>query len=205
MEELRMRTKLIILIVAVAAFYNGIQAQSIGSAVMGIKVGFTSSSLYGSKVHDSLSTGGNASSKSGFNLGISVNSMPGKYFWLKHDVFLVKKGATLTLLDNKNSPYKSNLNTLYLDFYPCSPTFQYKGLQLFSGPYVGMLLNASMQHKDANGNLYKDSKIYGSPTTFKDYTQKIDMGFVAGIEYEFNCGFNLSIRYVQGLVPIIEN
>lgn len=200
-----MRNRLIILLIVVVGIVTDAKAQIAGSTLIGIKGGYTMSSLYGANVGDSLSTGGSVSSKSGFNIGVGGYSMLGKYFWLKHDLLLTKKGAVLTLDDQNKNPYKSNLNLLYLDLFPCSPTFQYKGFQLFAGPYLGMLVNANIQHKNSAGNLYKDNNIFGNPGLLKDYTQRIDLGFVAGLEYEFSCGFNVGIRYVQGFVPLIEN
>ena len=199
-----MRTILIILITFIVPLYK-VKAQIPGTAVIGIKAGYTLSSLWGANVGDSLSTGGKTSSKSGFNLGVGVNSMLGKYFWLKHDLFLVKKGAVLSINDGKNPTYKSNLNLLYLDLYPCSPTFHYKGLQLFAGPYLGGLISSSIQRKNSAGDLYTDKSIYGAGSTLKHYTEHIDLGFVAGVEYEFNCGLNIGIRYVRGFVPLMEN
>jgi hypothetical protein len=199
-----MRYILIILIALVSFSQAKAQTFVPGATLIGIKGGYTLSNLWGSNVGDSLSNGGSAKSKSGFNLGVGANSMLGKCFWLKHEVFLVKKGSVLSINDGVHPTYKSNLNLLYVDIYPCSPTFHYKGLQLFVGPYLGALTRASMQRMNSAGNLYTDKSIYGNPSTFKHYTQRIDLGFVAGLEYEFNNGLNISVRYVRGFVPLLE-
>jgi hypothetical protein len=196
-----MRNKILVLLMFL--FTTG-KAQQ-GAAVFGIKGGITSSGLWGPDATDSLSNAGSPLNKLGFNIGIAVNSMVGKYIWLKHDLFLTQKGALLKIQDKYNAPYDSKLNLLYLDAFPCSPTFHFKGLQLFVGPYFGMLLSASMQHKDSSGVSHTENQIFGSATSFKNYTQKIDAGFIVGIEYEFNFGLNVGIRYVRGFVPLIEN
>jgi len=204
-----MRSILIILITLLVSFSQAKAQQKAfvpGITLIGIKGGFTTSNLWGSNVNDSLSNGGSAKYKSGFNLGICANSMLGKYFWLKHDLFLVEKGSVLTINDTaRHVDYKSDLKLLYIDIYPCSPTFHYKGFQLFVGPYLGGLTRASIQRENSAGAIYTDKSIYATSTTFKLYTQRIDLGYVAGLEYEFNNGFNLSFRYVRGYVPLIEN
>jgi len=201
-----MRRILIILIALVVSFSQARAQKAFvpGITLIGIKGGFTTSTIWGSNTGDSLSNGGAAKSKSGFNLGIGANSMIGKYFWLKHEVFLIKKGSVLSINDGVNPTYKSNLNLLYFDIYPCSPTFHYKGLQLFVGPYLGALTKASIQRENSSGSLYTDKSIYGTTTAFKHYTQRVDLGFVAGLEYEFSNGLNISVRYVRGFVPILE-
>jgi hypothetical protein len=185
-------------------FCQAVHAQQ-SRTTWGIKGGYTMANLWGGSVQDSLSTGGTPSSISGLHLGIGVNSMLKEHFWLKHDLLLVQKGSVLQIDDMRNPVYQSHLKLLYLDAYPCSFTYNLKGFQVFIGPYLGMLLSASMQHKDSSGIMSTNSSIFGTASSSKNYTQRIDAGGVVGMEYEFHCGINLGIRLVYGFVPLIEN
>ena len=62
-----------------------------------------------------------------------------------------------------------------------------------------------MQRKDENGNTYTDKTIYGTGQATGDYSQKMDAGFVAGLNYALPNGINIGVRYIRGLVPILEN
>jgi hypothetical protein len=180
-----------------------------GRVSFGIKAGFTSSTLYGSEISYIF-----ADSKTeylpGFHVGIMVNSMAGKYFWMKHELLLVKKGAGVTLTDSINGNYSSKLQMLSLNLFPISPTFHYKGFQVYAGPYLGALINAQIKRKDANGNDYNDRSIFGSGLQFEDkyprskYLQKIDFGINAGIEYQFPFGLFIGAKYMQGFVEVFQ-
>lgn len=170
----------------------------------GISAGINKSSLYGSNI-DSLSTGGSAKSSNGATIGITLDNKISKYFGLKHEVFYSQKNITLQLNDSINGDFKSKLKRQYIELFPISPTFYYKGIQLYAGPYIAVLLNASIERKDADGNLYTDRSIFGTGQAPSQYSQKMDAGFVAGLNYEFSNGFNFGARYIRGFVPLIEN
>jgi hypothetical protein len=197
-----MKTWKIIYFIFIALSGPTVLAQN-GIVSLGIKVGLNRPQLSGSDVNTSFNSP--QSDFNNFMVGLSANSKTGKYFWLKHDILYSKRFITVQMSDVANGNYSSKFKRHYIDIYPVSPTFQYKGLQLFAGPYLGILLNASIQRKNAAGQLYEDSSIYGTPTQNSGYAQKFDYGFVAGVEYEFDFGINVGIRYTKGFVPIIEN
>ncbi len=180
-----------------------IKGQAQGETRFGIKAGFTSANVYGSDLSQ-LSTGGATSPLSGFHFGIFVNSKISKYFWIKSEVLTIQKGSVLQFNDNSGKPYKSNFKSQYIDVYPISPTFHYKGFQLMAGPYVGMLIKSSYQY-DSLGKLYTNSSIFGSNSSLNVYRQKIDAGIVVGAEYEFKWGISIGVRYTKGFVPLFEN
>lgn len=174
---------------------------------LGIKFGVTESNLRGDNL-DSLSVNGMSSSLQGIHVGIVVNSKTGKHFWLKHELLVNQKGANITRNDKSAGNYNSSLKTWALDLYPISPTLQYKGLQLYAGPYVSALLDASIQKKNSAGELVNDHTIFGSGYNNQSqskYLQKFDYGFNIGVEYEFSFGLNLGIKYTKGFSEILDN
>lgn len=191
------------LIFFLLCFLLKVNAQQTG-LTFGIRGGLNGSLLNGQNI-DSLSTGGAPKSLTGQTIGITLDNKISKYFGLKHEVFYSRKLMSLQLNDTLNGDYKSKLKRQYIELFPVSPAFYYKGIQLFAGPYIGILLNASIQHKDADGKLYTDRSFYGNGTAPSQYSQKMDAGFVTGINYEFSNGFNLGGRYIRGFVPLIEN
>jgi hypothetical protein len=178
-----------------------VQAQ--GETRIGIKAGFTSANVFGPDLSQ-LSTGGNPSSLGSFHFGLFVNSKVSKYFWIKSEVLSIRKGALIKINDSKNPTYNSKFIGQYIEVYPFSPSLHYKGFQVLAGPYVSMLLSASVQ-KDSLGVLYTNSAIFGSPNANSHYRQKIDAGFVVGLEYEFKWGISIGGRYTRGYIPLVEN
>ncbi len=175
-----------------------------GETKIGIKAGFTSANVYGPDVNQ-LSSGGSPAALNGFHFGLFINSKIGKHFWIKSEVLTVQKGGVLQIKDKWGQQYSGNFKSQYIDVYPISPTFHYKGFQLLAGPYVSMLLSASIQQKDSLGILHTNSSIFGSAPPLSNYMQKLDAGFVVGIEYELKWGISIGGRYTQGYVPLIEN
>ena len=178
------------------------QAQD-GYTTVGFKVGILSSSLRGADA-DTLTNGGHATTKWGITIGVVVNSRLKKHFWLKHELAYTVRAMDVTLQDPSSQPYSTSYTRHYFDIFPLSPTFNYKGFQLYAGPYLGLLSQAWVERKDSQGNLFKDYSIFGSDKQFSKQHQKFDLGLVAGIEYEFSFGLNIGAKYIMGFVPVIE-
>lgn len=174
-----------------------------GATTIGLKVGIISPSLYGADV-DSISNGGSATSRMGITAGIIINSRLTKYFWLKHEIMYSGRTMNVQLKDSIHPSYNSTYARQYIDIFPVSPSFHYKGLQVYAGPYLGLLLQASIDRKDAKGNLATDHSIYGYGMQMGKQHQKFDAGLVAGIEYEFPFGLNIGAKYVKGFIPVID-
>ncbi|MGC4021195.1 MAG: outer membrane beta-barrel protein [Cyclobacteriaceae bacterium] len=160
---------------------------------IGIKVGITSANINGSDVNQ-LSNNGNPSALQGLNLGIFVNSKTKRNFWIKSELIYIQKGSVLNYKDGSGNSLHSNLKSSYIDLYPFSPTFHWKGLQVLAGPYVSMLLSSSIQ----------DSTTFGHPSWLTTYRQKLDAGFVLGLEYESKWGISIGARYTKGYIPLYE-
>ncbi len=179
-------------------------AYTSGRTHWGIKAGYTAAQLKGRDL-SRLSNGGDATSLKSFHVGLTLNSELSTHFWLKHDLLFYRQGGIVSLKDDQGETYKSKLVINTFTLMPISPTFQYKGIQLYAGPYISFVSNASIQRKDENGNLYKDSSFFGTPEQPSNYAQKMDFGAVAGLEYEFPFGLNVGVRFQRGFVNIIEN
>jgi hypothetical protein len=184
-------------------FILKISAQQDG-LTFGISGGINWTSLTGRDV-DSLSNDGSQKSLIGQSIGITLDNKTSKYFGLKHELFYSQRIMSIKIDDGINPEFSSKFKRQYIDIFPVSPTLYYKGLQVYTGPYLAVLLNASIQRKDADGNLYTDKSIYGSGEASSNYSQKMDAGFVAGLNYEFKNGINIGGRFIRGFVPIIEN
>ena len=196
-----MKNKLLLVLLI---FGCGTRLLAQGETTVGIKAGFTSAKMTGPDISQ-LATGGSPSPLNGFHFGLYVNSKTSRYFWIKSEVLTIQKGAQLPIKDKWGQQYTGAFKGQYIDVYPFSPTLHYKGLQLLAGPYVGMLLSASQQQKDSLGIWHNNSSIFGTAPALSNYRQKIDAGFVLGLEFEFKNGISIGGRYTRGFVPVIEN
>ena len=174
-----------------------------GVTTLAIKLGLLSPSLRGSDI-DLISNGGPATSRRGITIGLLTNSRLGRYFWLKHEVMYSVLPMNIHLKDSINPVYSTNYVRHYIDIFPVSPTLHFKGLQVYAGPYMGVLSQAWIDRKDASGNFYKDSSIFGKANQLHEQHQKFDFGFCIGIEYELPFGLNLGAKYTKGFVPVVE-
>ncbi|SNR63768.1 outer membrane beta-barrel protein [Flavobacterium sp. ov086] len=184
-------------------FILKISAQQEG-LTFGISGGLNSAYLTGKNI-DNLSNDGYQKSTIGQTIGITLDNKTSKYFGLKHELFYSRRFMTIKINDGINPEFTSKFKRQYIDIFPASPCFYYKGFQVYAGPYLGVLLNASVQHKDTNGNTYTDKSIYGTGEAPSNYSQKMDAGFVAGLNYELPNGINIGGRFIRGFVPLIEN
>lgn len=178
----------------------------IGKVTFGVKAGYTQSNLYGSEI-DYIFADNKTTSLPSFQLGIVVNSQVGKYFWLKHELLLNQRGAGVSLTDSVNGDYTSKLKMLYVDLFPISPTFHFKGFQIYAGPYVSLLADASIKRKDESGNYFNDTSIFGDAGNNESkskYLQKFDFGLNAGIEYQFPFGLLIGAKYTLGFTDIFQ-
>lgn len=184
-------------------FILKISAQQQG-LTFGISGGINRTSLTGATI-DSLSANGFQKSAIGQTIGITLDNKTSKYFGLKHELFYSRQVMTIKIDDGIHPKFTSKFKRQYVAIFPVSPGFYYKGLQVYAGPYLGLLLNASVQHKDADGNSYTDTSIYGNGRASEKYSQKMDAGFVAGLNYELPGGITIGARFIRGFVPVIEN
>ncbi len=165
-----------------------------GETRLGFSLGVSSATITGPDV-DELSPRQKATPLQGIRAGVFVNSKIRKNFWVKSELHFIQKGAVLHSSDAGGNATQTQLKSRYIEVYPFSPTFTYHGFQVLAGPYVSMLLTASV----------RDSSTFGLSYLLQPYRQKIDAGFVLGFEYDFRFGLNLGVRYTRGFVPLYEN
>lgn len=175
---------------------------------LGLLIGYTNSNLYGSEI-DYIFSDSKTSGFQSFHAGLLVNSQLGKYFWLKHLLLFNQRGAHVYLSDSINGKYNTNLKMQYLDLYPFFLTFHIKGWQIFTGPYVSTLINASIRRKDNNGNVFNDTSLFGDPGNNEaadknKYLQKSDFGLSIGTEYQFSFGLFFGIKYNLGFMDLFQ-
>ena len=186
---------------------NKAMAQNTITKPFTIKAGYLQTDMRGGDV-GFLSVDGETNALNSFLIGIEYNSEISKYISFKHELNFNINGAEVQLNDAINGTYHSSLRMNSLQLQPVNVAFRIKGFQLYVGPYASALLSASINRKDANGNTYKDSSIFGKPdeeTEENKYLQKIDFGATVGLLYEFNKTISLGIRYNHGFVPIFDN
>jgi hypothetical protein len=176
-----------------------------GKLSFGLKAGYSRSTIAGAGLGE-FSTGGKPLYLGGYYFGIELNTKLNQYLSIKHELSILQKGATLKMAENStSSAFDSKYKNVYLDLAPFSLTFQLEGLQVFAGPYAGVLLSSSIQRKNETGALYTDKSIFGDAKQTGNYTQKLDAGLLAGLGYEFKNGLNIQARYAHGLAPLIEH
>lgn len=173
-----------------------------GLVSIGLRSGVGLSTLVGEHVNDSLSVGGTPGYKVGVTLGLVVTSQLRPTFWLTHELWFQPQGAMVYLHDEAGQSYASQLKIQYLNVYPANVTFVGKNLRLYSGPYIGMALSASIQRKDPSGHLQTDPTIYGTAQTMSGDIAKIDAGLCAGIDYRFTDRWTIGLRLQHGVIPI---
>ncbi|MCS6808003.1 MAG: outer membrane beta-barrel protein [Bacteroidota bacterium] len=179
---------------------------SIGRVRLGIYGGYTRANLYGDEL-DFMFASQEASWLPSFHAGLCVYSELQELFWLRHELFVNGRGALVQLRDSVQGLYSSALTSYYLDFAPISLTLHISGLQAYLGPYISALLTATLQRKKSDGSIVLDESIFGDASNNESesrYLQKLDAGFYAGIEYAFPFGLTLGVRYIHGLIDIVQ-
>ncbi|NLR66875.1 PorT family protein [Chitinophaga varians] len=147
---------------------SGARAQELPAFSLQVKAGVQLPRVYGA-AKDSVA----GYAASGWLAGLSALSPIGKSVALKHDVFLAMQK-----------------NESRLDLFPVSIAYRKYNLEVFAGPYMGILLR---------------SDNYGNGTMDKGYATKNDIGFTIGAGYTFRKRFSAEFRYVQGFAPLGEN
>lgn len=178
-----------------------------GSVLWGIKAGFSSSNIYGSDI-DYVFANNETNFQPAFHLGIWVDTKIEKHLYLKHELLFNQKGAGVTLTDSINGNYSAQFKTYYLDFFPISPTLYFKGVQIYTGPYISALIDAQINRKNETGKTFIDHSIFGNPSQFEDkskYLQKMDFGIEAGLAYQLPYSLSIGAKYTHGFFDIFQS
>ena len=175
-----------------------------GKLSFGLKAGYSHFTVAGTGVKE-FSTGGRPASLGGVYLDLELNTKISQHWGFKHELSILQKGVVLKMEDDGHPAFDSKYKNVYLDIAPFSLTFQLKGLQLFFGPYAGVLLSSSIQRKNESGEIFTDKSIFGDAKQTGNYTQKLDAGWLTGLGYGFKNGFNIQAKYAHSLAPLIEH
>lgn len=176
-----------------------------GKLSYGLKAGYSRFTIAGAGLSE-FSTGGKPLYLGGYYFGIELNTKLNKFLSIKHELSILQKGAILKMAeDSTSSAFDSKYKNVYLDLAPFSLSFQLERLQIFAGPYAGVLLSSSIQRKNESGALYTDKSIFGDAKQTGNYTQKLDVGLLVGLGYALKNGLNIQARYAHGLTPLIEH
>ena len=54
-----------------------------------------------------------------------------------------------------------------MDLFLANPTYYYKSFQIYSGLYIRVLINVSIQRNDDNGKLFTDHSFFATVETVK--------------------------------------
>ncbi|QNH62767.1 porin family protein [Hymenobacter sediminicola] len=111
--------------------------------------------------------------------GVALNLGITDMFSVQPEVLYSVKGAQ----DEDDSSFKQNLN--YIDI-PVLLKVNADGLFFEVGPQLGILASAK-------------AKFDSEEVDIKDAVNTVDFGYVAGLGYELDNGFNLGLRYNGGI------
>ena len=180
--------KNLFVLIAFALIANTAMAQK---SFFGLRLGVANPAYYGSDFKDAQSASTIETIMTP-TAGFYVNSHVNDYFWIKTEFNYVNRGYTHQQLGQ-------TLRTDYycIDVYPITPTFHYKGIQIFAGPSISLIV-ASKKDSIMGG---KVEKVYDNKM---DGLNRYDIGLMAGIEYEFNFGLNVGARIVNGFTSVYE-
>ncbi len=181
--------------------------ESWGRTVFGMKAGWIQSDVYGRDL-DPWAVDGKTDKQHNFFMGISVFNTIGKHFGFKHELFYQQYGARFNRIGDDKTVWNADLRMRGLKLNPFSPTLKIGGLEIYTGPYLQILLNSSITALDEDGNRYRDSEIFGKgseDTEAYKYLQKMDYGFVAGADYVFKEKLSIGVYYSKGFAPLFDN
>jgi hypothetical protein len=166
----------------------------------GFRAGLSSSGYYGSdaKTYHPYYPNYGGTNKLAFTGGFYVNSMVSDFFWIKTEFYFSNKGMTVNF-DSADVHKKLNFNAYYIECMPILPAIHFKGFQLFAGPSVGFAVSSNYKVYNAGSN-----KVETKVDTEMDNYNRLDLGILAGFEYEAPFGLNVGIRKTTGLSSIIE-
>ncbi len=154
----------------------------------GIKGGLTLSNLYIDV--ENLDT---EDRRIGFNAGIFGQFMFKEKIGIQPEFLYTTKGSEADYLGVIDQTVSFNIN--YLDIPVLFVLRPVEILDIYAGPYAGVLLNS---------NIGFEGTIEGETDLDRDHFRSLDAGLIGGIALNFG-GFKLGARYNLGLLDIADS
>lgn len=173
----------------------------------GVKAGFNYYNLYG-KERDFIFASSETKFKPGFHAGIFVNTKISRNIGLTHELIFEQRRVGVSYKDTNKNIYNSIINSSYIDIIPANINYQLSRFKVYAGPYVSVLVAASTQRKDENGNLFRDKSIFGDAANDEKtsyYLQKFDFGVNLGVDYQIKDRWSIGLRYSHGFTDLFQN
>ncbi len=156
--------------------------------------------------------------KTGYMIGFEVNSEITSHFWLKHQFFFNTKGFAFqgtrfdTLGRTIQTGVQMRLRTLNVDIVPFGVDASFEGVQVYTGPYVSVLLNAQWVEFNRAGEAevtqagVYDFHYYDLATDKLEAREIgiLDYGWAGGLEYEFPFGMVVGSSFKWGVGRMLE-
>lgn len=187
--------------------FNDNQDLNSNTMSWGVKAGVNFYNFYG-KERDYIFASSATKFKPGFQAGVFVNTKIGKNLGLTHELMFNQRRVGVSYEDTANQNYNSVVNSSYIDLIPANISYQLSVFKFYAGPYVSMLVAANTKRKDENGNLVRDSSIFGDAKNDESksyYLQKFDFGMNLGIDYQLKNSFSIGLRYTHGFTDLFQN
>lgn len=168
--------------------------------------GWSNSSLHG-KDKGLLASDAKMKDLSHFFIGFGVDNPINESWGLKHEVLFKIHGSKFKrTLEGTELNAKLEMKSLQIN--PVLLSYNFKKIQIYTGPYISSLLSSSITALDSEGNKYKDHSIFGTTEDEQEsgnYLQKLDSGWLIGLSYEFDFGLQIGASYQHGFTRIFDN
>ncbi|MDL1914297.1 MAG: PorT family protein [Bergeyella sp.] len=177
-----------------------------GKVYWRVKAGLNISDIGGEDI-DYIFLDNRTRNKMGYMLGACAYTWFSKKWGLSHGLSLNQRNIGVNISDKINGKYSTIFREHYIEMAPITAMYHIRDFKVFAGPYVSTLVAASIDRKDKEGNVYKDTSIFGSADNNEEesrYMQKLDYGFELGVDYDINSKMSLGATYNLGFADIFQ-
>ncbi len=145
--------------------------------------------------------------KTGFHVGTYVNIPIGETFSFEPGLQYSKKGYSIKgdfqipVLKYLGLNVGAQVQSHYIDIPLPIKANVYKGLQVYAGPQVSYLVRSSLNAKLGILGISIFNRGFGITERFN----RVDMGLIGGVGYQFDNGLNVQAGYDYGLSKLDKN
>lgn len=193
---------------------NGLQAQEekglkpLEKVSFGLQAGWLHTQVTGADAPFLANLDGRMRPLNRFLLGLGVDNPIGSVWLLKHELYFVSYGSRFQQQRAGNERWEATLQMQGLRLNPISLSYRYRSFHIFTGPYTGILLSASIKAVAEDGEQKDKANVFGTENDDQDGThflQNMDIGWGLGLEYHFPSGWLLGCQVNQGMATIYDN